>query len=136
MGLIGAIWRTGLPLSPRIEMLAYLLMPFWQGIVGLSLVAAIGLCGDGHRRLLEQPTILQLAFVYLLGFGGTILGCIAASGREGSGGRVAGFLYGHVYAFYSWLLWPVLLRSAVRQLVDRRDWTKTAREPVAGAEQA
>ena len=36
----------------------------------------------------------------------------------------------HVYAFYSWLLWPVLVRSALRQLTERRDWAKTEREPL------
>ena len=41
-----------------------------------------------------------------------------------------------MYAFYSWLLWPVLLRSALRQLTERRDWAKTEREVLEPARRA
>ena len=30
-----------------------------------------------------------------------------------------------------WLLWPVLVRSILRQLTERRGWAKTDREPIA-----
>ena len=58
------------------------------------------------------------------------LGCIARGASEGFGGAVRGFFIAQVYAFYSWLLWPVLVRSAWRQLTERRDWAKTEREPL------
>jgi hypothetical protein len=48
--------------------------------------------------------------------------------REGSPRVAAGFALGQVYAFYSWLLWPALIRSTLRQLTERRDWTKTERD--------
>ncbi len=51
--------------------------------------------------------------------------------RRGCPGVARGLLVAHVYAFYSWLLWPVLLRSTARQLTERRDWAKTEREPVS-----
>jgi hypothetical protein len=28
------------------------------------------------------------------------------------------------------MLWPVLARAVTRQLTERRDWTKTEREPL------
>jgi hypothetical protein len=42
----------------------------------------------------------------------------------------------HMYAIYSWLLFPVLLRSVTRQLGTRRDWVRTDREPLESAPRA
>ena len=42
----------------------------------------------------------------------------------------------HLYALYTWLLFPVLVRSIARQLGTRRDWARTDRvplEPATGA---
>ena len=71
----------------------------------------------------------QLAFFYALGFGGVMLGCIARGAAHGFWPALRGILVAQVYAFYSWLLWPVLIRATVRQLTDRRAWAKTEREP-------
>jgi 1,2-diacylglycerol 3-beta-glucosyltransferase len=71
-----------------------------------------------------------LILFYLLAFGATILGCISGRRRTGVRGVAVGFLVGHVYMLYTWLLWPVLLRAAGRQLRNRRDWSKTEREPI------
>ena len=59
-----------------------------------------------------------------------IFGCIAARAQQGVRGVLKGLLIAQPYAFYSWLLWPVLVRSVFRQLTERRDWTKTEREPL------
>ena len=67
---------------------------------------------------------------YVLAFGGTILGCIAARRSEGPRGWVMGFLIGNLYTFYTWLLWPVLLRSTLRQVTKRDNWAKTEREAI------
>jgi 1,2-diacylglycerol 3-beta-glucosyltransferase len=130
MGLIGAVMRGPQGLFSRLETVAYLLMPFWQGLVGVTLVAAIALAVTGDAGFWGDSPWWQLLFLYLLAFGGTVLGCIASRAEEGARGWVAGFLWGHVYAFYTWLLWPVLLRATVRQLTSRRNWSKTEREPV------
>lgn len=132
MGLMGAVWRAPVPRLARLETLAYLLMPLWQGIVGITLVAAIALAVTGEFRFWGEGPWWQLLFFYVLGFGGTVLGCIAARSGQGARGWPAGFALGQVYAFYSWLLWPALIRSTLRQLTERRDWTKTEREPLAG----
>jgi hypothetical protein len=39
-----------------------------------------------------------------------------------------------VYAFYSWLLWPVLFRSTLRQLTEQRDWVKSERVAVPASQ--
>jgi cellulose synthase/poly-beta-1,6-N-acetylglucosamine synthase-like glycosyltransferase len=126
---------AGAPVShgARIEQLAYLLMPIWQGVVGLGLVGALLLALLGVAPFWGAGPTWQLAFFYLLAFGGTALGCIAARAEEGPIGWLRGFLIAQIYTPYTWFLWPVLLRSVGRQLVDRGDWSKTEREPLESA---
>ncbi len=76
---------------------------------------------------------MLLAF-YLLAFGGTVLGAIASRTTDGVRGWVLGFLIGHLYALYTWMIWPVLARSTARQIISRDGWAKTEREPLAGGE--
>ena len=90
----------------------------------------------GHPRNPQARPVLgwrptwQLLLFYALAFGGTILGCIAARRSAGVRGWLTGFLIGNVYALYTWLLWPVLLRSTLRQLTHQHAWSKTEREPI------
>ncbi|HTT95010.1 MAG TPA: glycosyltransferase family 2 protein, partial [Solirubrobacterales bacterium] len=128
-----ALWhqvmRTpSLGFGPRVEQMAYLFMPFWQGIIGLGLVGAVVLAVSGTAPFWGGGPTYQLVFFYLLAFGGTSLGTIAARAEQGPPGWVAGFLIGQVYTLYTWFLWPVLLRSTARQLARRDAWAKTARE--------
>jgi hypothetical protein len=101
-------------------------MPFWQALVGLSLLVGLVLWATGQAAFWDGGPTWWLAVVYLLGFGGTLMGCVAARGARG-------LLIAQVYAFYSWLLWPVLLRSTFRQITERRDWSKTEREALESA---
>ncbi len=132
MGLMTPIAKSRIPAVPRLELILYLLMPFFQGIVGASLVVAAVLAITGTE--VYAGSFWWLVFVYLLGFGGTMLGCVAAKleAQISLGGLVKGLLTAQIYAFYSWLLWPVLLRSTFRQLTSRDTWAKTAREEIPG----
>lgn len=130
MSLTRDVWDAPFPLTARIELLVYLLMPFWQGLVGTALVVAIGLATFGVAPFWAGGPTWHLAVVWLLAFGGTILGCIASRTETGLRGWLVGFVVGHAYALYTWLLWPVLVRSAARQLTERREWAKTEREPI------
>lgn len=130
LGLVGEVARAPLGLVARLEQVAYLLMPLWQGVIGASFLTAIGLAAFGVAPFWDGGPGWQLAVFYLLAFGGSILGCIAARRSDGPLGWVVGFLVGHVYALYTWFLWPVLVRSVARQVVRRREWAKTAREPL------
>jgi cellulose synthase/poly-beta-1,6-N-acetylglucosamine synthase-like glycosyltransferase len=131
LGLIDVVWRSKVSFGARVEQLAYLLMPLWQSIVGLSLVVSIVLAVTGVADYWDDGPWWQLVFFYVLGFGGVVLGCMARGASRGFGGVVTGYLLAHVYAFYTWLLWPVLVRSALRQLGERRAWAKTEREPLS-----
>jgi len=128
--LLRTVWRSPFPLLARLELFAYLLMPLWQGIVGIAFIAALILAAFGDVPLWAGGVTWELAAVYTLGFGGTVMGAVAARRGMGWMGPLRGFLVGHVYAFYSLLLWPVLARSLIRHLARREGWAKTAREPV------
>jgi len=134
MRLIGPITRSDIYLPARIEQVIYLLMPILQGIVGASLVGALVLRLGGTD--LVGGSIWWILFIYLLGFGGSLMGCLAARVDNGIdfAGVVKGLLSAQVYAFYSWLLWPVLVRSAGRQLVGFDSWAKTDREQIGADE--
>ena len=86
-------------------------MPFWQGIIGLGILAALYLAISGAAPFWGAGPTWQLAFFYLLAFGGTVLGCISARSEQGPLGWVRGFLVAQIYTPYTWFLWPVLLRS-------------------------
>lgn len=117
--------------AARLEQLAYLYMPLWQGIVGLGLAADVVLWATGTAPIWDYGPSWELGLFYALAFGGTIMGCIAACARRGPIGWVKGFLLAQLYTPYTWFVWPVLLRASVRQLTARGEWAKTEREPLA-----
>lgn len=132
MGLIGDLASSRLYLPARIEQVVYLLMPAWQAVVGAAFVSSIILFATGTAFFVDAGDILWIYLLYMLGFGGVFLGCIAARLPERNPlfGLINGVLTAQIYAFYTWLLWPVLLRSAFRQLANRDTWAKTAREQI------
>ena len=108
-------------------------MPLWQGVVGAALAVAVLLAATGDAAFWVARPWWQLLVIYLLRFGGTMMGCIASRAPLGPRGVLTGILIAQVYAFYSWQLWPVLFRAALRQMTRRHDWAKTAREPLGPA---
>lgn len=128
--LVPVARASGTRVLPRIDLVLYGLMPFLQAIVGASLLGAIYLAASGEASFWGGAGVWQFAFFYALGFGGVLMGCIARGTAWGFGGALRGVLVAQVYAFYSWLLWPVLIRSGIRQMSSRRGWAKTAREAV------
>jgi len=130
ISLRGAVMRAPIGVAARIEQMAYLLMPFWQGIVGIGLVSGIFLWVTGAASFWGDQPLWQLFFFYMLAYGGTIMGCVAARAGRGPLGWLQGILIAQVYTPYTWFLWPVLLRSTARQLADRGEWAKTEREPL------
>lgn len=130
MSLAGELVRAPVPWIARLELLLYLFMPLWQGLVGAAFVAAVTLAALGLAPFWAGGPSWQLLLFYALAFGGTVLGCIAGRRGDGARGWALGLVIGHVYMLYTWLLWPVLLRATVRQVRKRCDWAKTEREPL------
>lgn len=130
MSLAARLRLAPYPRAARAELLLYLLMPIWQGIVLAAVLLSLVFAATGVAPYWAGGPTWWLAVVYLLGFGGTVMGCIAARAQRGPAGWLTGFLLGHPYALYTWTLWPVLARSTFRQLTDRDNWAKTEREPI------
>lgn len=133
MGLLGPMVSSRLYLPARIEQVVYLLMPVLQAVIGAAFIASIVLFATGTAYVADPDSLLWIYLLYMLGFGGVLLGCIAArlQDRNPVLGLIKGVLTAQVYALYAWLLWPVLLRSTFRQLTNRETWAKTAREEIA-----
>ncbi len=124
--------RAPVPLGARADLVAYLLNPVWQAIVGLSLVTGAWLFAfdDVPFWTSAMPWWLLL-LTYSLGFTGAVLGTVARLARRTPWAWLVGLLIAQPYALYSWLLFPVLVRATLRLALRRDSWAKTAREPVA-----
>jgi 1,2-diacylglycerol 3-beta-glucosyltransferase len=129
MAHLRPVWRAKLPRLVRLDLLAYLLQPIAQALVGVAFAAAIVLAIVGDFDLWGGGWG-ELVFFVLLGFGGVLLGCIARGVPRGPGGIAVSLLIIPVYAAYSWIIWPVLARATARQFTRRSNWAKTAREPI------
>ena len=126
--LIGAIWRAPFPRHARAEEVAYLLMPLWQAVIGCAVICAGVLVAIGDAAIITGPE--QIPYLYAIGFGNTVLGCLVSRPRYSLQSRLATIGIAHVYALYTWLLFPALARAAVRQLTARDDWNRTDRVPL------
>ncbi|MFA7267169.1 MAG: glycosyltransferase family 2 protein, partial [Candidatus Nanopelagicales bacterium] len=96
----------------KLDLVWALLQPPLQAFIGLSTIVAL-LCAV----VLNTPFIagnsqwawLWLLFLFFLAFGGTAIGCLAAGRGNGFMGYVRGLATAIPYAFYSWILWPVIV---------------------------
>jgi cellulose synthase/poly-beta-1,6-N-acetylglucosamine synthase-like glycosyltransferase len=132
--LLAAVWRAPLARRVRVEEVAYLLMPVWQAVVGVGFAVAVYLWVSGQASLMPTPVALLVA--YLLAFSNTILGCLASRGGKGWRPWLVAIGLAHLYALYTWLLWPVLVRATARIIGTQREWAKTEREPLASPSSA
>ncbi len=127
--LAPAVLRAPFSIGAVFELMIYLFSPVWQAIVGVAVVVAIGCWALGIADIWDGNW-WELVYFYALAFGGTILGCVAPYRARGWKGWVTGFFVAQGYAFYTWLLWPVLVRSAWRMATAQSSWAKTDRVPI------
>ncbi len=106
------IWRADLPWLLRLDQSAYLLQPFLQALIGIAFAVSIVLVVLDVASFWGDGGWWQLAFFFVLGYGGVVLGCIARGARAGQGGILRSLLIVPLYAAYSWLIWPVLARGS------------------------
>lgn len=117
----------------KIDLTWGLLQPPLQGLVGVATIVALCCAfflGTPFISPNDQYEWLWLVFLFFLAFGGTALGCMTLGRGHGVTGYLKGLCIAIPYAFYSWLLWPVLVRATWRQLRGATGWDKTAREPM------
>jgi len=120
--------RNLLP-GARLEQLWYLLTPIVQAWVGLSVALSIVFLVLETVR--PAWTILVIVLFYLFSAGPGIVGVLFARRRTGIGPFLTNVLLAHLYLFYSWLIYPVVYRALLRQLLRRRSWAKTGREAIS-----
>ncbi|MFZ1362550.1 MAG: glycosyltransferase family 2 protein [Candidatus Nanopelagicales bacterium] len=117
----------------KIDLLWAVLQPPLQAFIGFATLLAI-YCAIWLGTPFVVPNSrwlwLWLAFLFFLGFGGTAIGCISIGRGHGPLGYLRGLLIAIPYAFYSWILWPVIVRAFWRQVRGATGWAKTAREPM------
>ena len=130
MSLIGTMARADLSVLVRADLVAYLLQPAMQALVGVAFAVSIVFAILGVASFFGDHDWWVILAIFVLGFGGIFMGCIARGAERGVRGVLVGLLIVPVVAAYSWLIWPVLTRATVRQLGGRTGWAKTAREPV------
>ena len=109
-------------------------MPVWQAVIGLAVICAGFLVASGDMAIISSPE--QIPYLYVIGFGNTVLGCLVSRPRYSLRGPLATIAIAHVYALYTWLLFPALARAAIRQLRARDDWNRTDRVPLDPASDA
>ena len=131
MSHLGSAMRADLPWLVRADLIAYLLQPVIQALVGVAFAVSIFLFVFDGAGFWGTTSWLELAFFFVLGFGGVTLGLIARGARNGLASVAFNLLIIPVYAAYSWIIWPVLTRATARQLTRRTGWAKTTREPIA-----
>ena len=117
----------------KLDLFWALLQPPLQAVVGLATIVALFFAiflGTPFISENTQWAWLWLVFLFFLAFGGTAIGCMASGRGHGFMGYVRGLVIAIPYAFYSWILWPVIVRATWRQFRGASGWDKTSREPL------
>lgn len=121
--------NRNLRLGVRIEQFWYLLTPIVQAWVGLSVaLSVIFLAFDIVR---PEWTLFIVVLFYAFSAGPGIVGVLFSRRRKGLGPFIVNVLLAHLYLFYSWLIYPVVYRALLRQLLRRKSWAKTRREAIS-----
>jgi cellulose synthase/poly-beta-1,6-N-acetylglucosamine synthase-like glycosyltransferase len=124
-----SVGNRRLGFAARCDQLWYLLTPFVQAWVGLSVVLSLVFLAMGLVR--PEWSVLILVLFYLFSAGPGIAGVLFARPQRGLKNFVLNLLLAHLYLIYSWLIYPVVYRALLRQLLRRNSGAKTKREAIA-----
>ncbi|PJI93854.1 glycosyltransferase family 2 protein [Luteimicrobium subarcticum] len=128
---IALLWRTGRISASwlaRADAFVYLIMPILQVAMGLGLVLAVVFWGFFHvafYSLWWPVLIFALGLSFFAGFAGLFVGI-----RRGWRGLLFAVVGIVPYMFYTWLIYPALVRALFRWAFGSGTWAKTAREPM------
>jgi cellulose synthase/poly-beta-1,6-N-acetylglucosamine synthase-like glycosyltransferase len=128
MTYLGRVARGPLRWWRCCDLLGVLVLPIVQGIVGVSLACSIWFAVVERYRVVPASPVLIAAFL-VLGMGSTVIGCVARCGGSWRG-VLRSVPVAVAYVGYTWMMWPVLIRSSLRVLLRRGSWAKTEREIV------
>lgn len=134
MKYIRPVTRNSKPLPAKMDLVWTLLQPVAGIYIGTTTTLALVMALLFRVSFLPATaTIYWYLLVAFLAFGGTTIGCLSLSRGRPWYYRLLGIAIAIPYAFYSWLLWPVLLRAVWRHLRRQKQWSKTVREVSAPA---
>ncbi|GAA1930794.1 glycosyltransferase family 2 protein [Microbacterium aoyamense] len=132
LALLRGTMRGRMPLAGRVDAVFYLLTPILQLVVGFAFVTSIALwvfLGAEYR-----PSYWWvLIFFFAVAFGPGIITLILRGGRWYSPFTAIVLLL--PYTVYSWMIFPVVFVSLLRQLSGRTSWAKTERERLDAADE-
>lgn len=114
--------------AARCDQLWYLLTPVVQAWVGASVLLSIVFLVTGISR--PPLTVFIVVLAYLFSALPGVVGVLLARRRNGVRQFIVGVLLAHLYLIYSWMIYPVVYRSLLRQLTGARSWAKTKREAI------
>ena len=92
MSQISRMGRADLPFLVRIDLVAYLLQPVLQAIVGISFGVSIVFAILGVANFWGNDDWWLLLVFFVLGYGGVLMGCIARGADRGARGIATGIL--------------------------------------------
>ncbi|MGO1562767.1 MAG: glycosyltransferase [Actinomycetaceae bacterium] len=125
--LLRGVGRPALPPAARIDSVFYLLTPLLQLLMGTSFVISMAMwvLDIGPRSV---TVWWVLALFLALSLGPTVVILLLRQGRWYS--RLLGVLLVVPYTICSWLIFPVLAASLLREALGRNSWAKTPRETI------
>jgi len=127
LSLLGGVGGIRTSLAGRIDAVWYLLTPPLQLIMGIAFAVSI-VFSLLSLASYQPPYLITFVFFLSLGFGAGVVALTIIGGKWYS--IFTALLLVIPYTIYSWMIFPVLFASLVRQLAGRKSWTKTAREPI------
>lgn len=127
LSLLPGVGRTRSSFLGKVDAVLYLLTPVLQTIVGIALLITIVLAFIFSVSVIPRSLLYLLIFL-TIGLA-PIFFALLFRGRGWIDVWQAVVLL-VPYAIYSWLIFPVVITSLIRELAGRTSWAKTAREPL------
>lgn len=126
------VLRSRLPRWARLELVAFLVAPFMEGMVAVATIAAVAFVLTGAVDPIPSgdplDTGLLVIGLYLLGAGGVLMGFASLATGRGVGAHLKGLLVANLYFPYTWMVWAVLAGALWRRARGRDEWAKTSRD--------
>lgn len=118
-----------LGLVGRWDQFWYLMTPLLQAFIGATVALSIVLLATGLVHVAWTLPIVLLIYVFSIGPG--LVGVLFARRSLYPLKIVVQIVAAHGYAFYSWLIFPVVYRALWRYLRGSTSWVKTRREALS-----
>ncbi|KAB1663980.1 glycosyltransferase family 2 protein [Pseudoclavibacter sp. CFCC 13611] len=120
--------RTGMRPLARADQIWYLLTPCTQALVGATVALSVVYVAIDIEHL--HIAVITGVMFYLMSFAPGVAAMLASLRGNGPWRVLLAIALAHCFVIYSWIIYPVVYQAALRQLLHRQSWSKTAREPI------